>query len=67
MLYFAAISRSLDPDDDPIGSNRRRQRAIFLRKGDTIGEKEILQNMDRETTIVCKEAVEVLGLDKEVI
>ncbi|XP_064622330.1 uncharacterized protein LOC135484627 [Lineus longissimus] len=59
ILSGLGVSRSAD-DTNPYSYDQ-----AFLRKGDTIGEKEILQDIDREATVLSKEAMEVIGLDRE--
>ncbi|XP_033736510.1 cyclic nucleotide-binding domain-containing protein 2-like [Pecten maximus] len=63
VLSGVAISRCLDYKEDPAA--KRSQFVEFHRQGDVIGEKEILTSSERPMTIVCKEPVEVIGLDKE--
>ncbi|KAK3094211.1 hypothetical protein FSP39_025476 [Pinctada imbricata] len=64
ILTGVAVSRCLDTCIQ--SEDRRRQVAEFHRQGDTLGEKEILTNCDRPATFVCKEPLEVLGVDREV-
>ncbi|KAL4237987.1 hypothetical protein ACF0H5_002698 [Mactra antiquata] len=65
ILSGIATYRDIDVDYDDLNGNK--QIATYLHPGDTIGEREILTNTDRPATIICKEPVEVLGVDRDTL
>ncbi|XP_069114971.1 cyclic nucleotide-binding domain-containing protein 2-like [Argopecten irradians] len=63
ILSGVAVSRCLDYKENAVA--KRSQFVEFHRQGDVIGEKEILTSSERPMTIVCKEPLEVIGIDRE--
>ncbi|XP_060560031.1 uncharacterized protein LOC132720060 [Ruditapes philippinarum] len=67
ILSGIAVYRDISVNVDDHHNTHNELVASYLKPGDTLGEKEILTNTERPATVVCKEPVEVLGVDKEAL
>ncbi|XP_053406464.1 uncharacterized protein LOC128559244 [Mercenaria mercenaria] len=67
ILSGIAVYRDISMNVDEMHNTRNELVASYLKPGDTLGEKEILTNSERPATVVCKEPVEVLGVDREAL
>ncbi|KAH3851001.1 uncharacterized protein LOC127874637 isoform X1 [Dreissena polymorpha] len=65
ILSGIAVYRDVETETEAFRKADVTPTASFLKPGDTLGEREILTNTERPATVVCKEHMEVLGLDRE--
>ncbi|XP_052768123.1 uncharacterized protein LOC128208616 [Mya arenaria] len=65
ILSGVAVYRDITTEVDETNTAENKMVASYLKPGDALGEREILTGQERPATVVCKEPVEVLGLDRD--